>query len=85
MRLGLEKEGWRLAFANDIDPNKEEILPSELPDADRHFVPGDINCLSSSQIPNVSLATASFPAMIYRWPERGKDYREKLLGISKIH
>jgi DNA (cytosine-5)-methyltransferase 1 len=61
MRLGLEKEGWRLAFANDIDPHKEEIYRANFPDADRHFVPGDINGLSSSQIPNVSLATASFP------------------------
>jgi len=61
MRLGLELEGWRTIFANDIDPQKEEMYKAHFPDGNDHFVPGDINALSSSQIPTVGLATASFP------------------------
>jgi DNA (cytosine-5)-methyltransferase 1 len=61
MRLGLEREGWKVAFANDIDPQKEQMYRANFPDADRHFMPGDINGLSTSDIPTVSLATASFP------------------------
>ncbi len=61
MRLGLEREGWRIAFANDIDPQKEEMYRANFPDADRHFVLGDIHALPVSKIPTVALATASFP------------------------
>lgn len=61
MRLGLEKEGWRVVLANDIDEQKEEMYRANFPDADRHFKLGDINGLISSEIPRFGLATASFP------------------------
>src|SRR5256886_4951457 len=61
MRLGLEKEGWKIAFANDFDPQKEKMYRANFSDADQHFEPGNINGLSPSEIPTVSLATASFP------------------------
>jgi DNA (cytosine-5)-methyltransferase 1 len=61
MRLGLEHEGWTIAFANDIDPQKEEMYRANFPDADEHFKAGDINGLFPSEIPEVTLATASFP------------------------
>jgi DNA (cytosine-5)-methyltransferase 1 len=61
MRLGLEREGWRIAFANDIDPQKEEMYRANFPDADRHFALGDIHALPVPKIPMVALATASFP------------------------
>ncbi len=61
MRLGLEKAGWKIAFANDIDPTKESIYQTHFNDPVNHFHLGDIHQLKGSQIPNVSLATASFP------------------------
>ncbi len=61
MRLGLEKAGWKVVLANDIDQQKEKMYRANFPDADSHFKPGDINGLIPSQIPRFSLATASFP------------------------
>ncbi len=60
MRLGLERTGWRVSFANDIDPKKEEIYQAHFGRED-HFVLGDIHCLNPSDVPPVTLATASFP------------------------
>lgn len=61
MRLGLERGGWRIAFANDIDPQKEEMYRANFSDADQHFLLGDIHQIPSGEIPSVALATASFP------------------------
>lgn len=61
MRLGLEKAGWQIAYANDIDPTKENIYSKHFNDPENHFHLGDIHKLKGSQVPNVSLATASFP------------------------
>ena len=61
MRLGLEKAGWKIAFANDIDPTKKSIYCKHFDDPENHFHLGDIHKLKGSQLPNVSLATASFP------------------------
>jgi DNA (cytosine-5)-methyltransferase 1 len=61
MRLGLERAGWKAAFANDIDPDKLEMYHAQFPDADQHFVLGDIHKLPAASLPGASLATASFP------------------------
>jgi DNA (cytosine-5)-methyltransferase 1 len=61
MRLGLEKEAWTIMLANDIDPQKEQMYRANFPDADAHFKSGDIDSLLPSEIPEVTLATASFP------------------------
>src|SRR5262249_2841779 len=61
MRLGLERQGWRVTFANDIDPRKEAMYTTNFHDAEPHFVPGDVHALSAEAIPDVTLATASFP------------------------
>lgn len=61
MRLGLEKAGWQIKFANDIDLTKEGIYQNHFKDSVNHFYLGDIHQLKGSQIPDVSLATASFP------------------------
>ena len=61
MRLALEREGWHLAFANDIDANKAEMYRANFPDAADHLVLGDIHQIPPSEIPTVTLATASFP------------------------
>src|SRR3989338_7967914 len=61
MRMGLEQEGWTVAFANDIADDKEEMYKAHFEDAIPHFVREDIHKLEASDIPTVSLATASFP------------------------
>src|SRR5437773_10841565 len=60
MRIGLENEGWRIAFANDIDRDKWQMYKDNFGDTGE-FVVEDIHKLKPAQIPTVSLATASFP------------------------
>lgn len=61
MRIGLEQAGWEIRFANDIDPMKERLYNAHFQDEDNHFLLGDIHELRSEDIPDVALATASFP------------------------
>ena len=61
MRMGLEREGWTVAFANDIAEDKYEMYSEHFHDAKSHFVLDDIHKLSAEAIPTVALATASFP------------------------
>jgi DNA (cytosine-5)-methyltransferase 1 len=61
MRLGLERQGWRVAFANDIDARKEAMYAAHFRDAEPHFILGDVHALAAKAIPDVTLATASFP------------------------
>ncbi len=61
MRLGLEQAGWKIMFANDIDPVKQKIYLNHFKDKQNHFQLGDIHELLSQEIPTVTLATASFP------------------------
>jgi DNA (cytosine-5)-methyltransferase 1 len=61
MRLGLERHGWRVAVANDIDPRKESMYAAHFRDAEPHFILGDVHDLPAGAIPGVTLATASFP------------------------
>src|ERR1043166_7439366 len=61
MRLGLERAEWKIIFANDIDGEKEEMYGANFPDAEEHFLLGDIHELPASDVPTVALATASFP------------------------
>jgi DNA (cytosine-5)-methyltransferase 1 len=60
MRMGLEKKGWRVAFANDIDPDKRQMYLDQFGNSE-DFIPGDVHKLRPSQVPTVALATASFP------------------------
>jgi DNA (cytosine-5)-methyltransferase 1 len=61
MRMGLERMGWTVAFANDIDQQKYEMYESQFPDASFHWANDDVHQLPSARVPVVSLATASFP------------------------
>lgn len=61
MRIGLENQGWRIRFANDIDPDKYEMYHLNFQDADKHFMLKDVHRLHASDVPDVTLATASFP------------------------
>jgi DNA (cytosine-5)-methyltransferase 1 len=60
MRIGLEKAGWHFALANDIDRDKWQMYTDHFGDTGE-FIVEDIHKLKSSQVPTVSLATASFP------------------------
>ena len=60
MRIGLERAGWRVVFANDIDEDKRRMYADHFGD-DAHFARKDVHLLKASEVPMVALATASFP------------------------
>lgn len=60
MRIGLERAGWRIAFANDIDEDKWQMYRDHFGDTGE-FVVGDVHQLDVGGVPDVALATASFP------------------------
>ncbi len=59
VRLALERQGFRVAFANDIDPAKLEIYRDNFGADDFHL--GDIHQLDAAALPACDLFTASFP------------------------
>jgi DNA (cytosine-5)-methyltransferase 1 len=61
MRMGLEQEGWRAVFANDIAQDKFQMYRDHFSENDDHFLIGDIHELDAAQVPTVGMATASFP------------------------
>lgn len=61
MRMGLDQAGWKVLWANDIDEDKMEMYRGHYASDDAHFHLGDIHAISPEDIPNVALATASFP------------------------
>ncbi len=60
VRLALERAGWRVVFANDIDPKKAEMYRHNWPEDD-HLVVGDIHAIKAGEVPSCTLFTASFP------------------------
>ncbi len=60
MRIGLERAGWRVTFANDIDEDKQRMYADNFGD-DADFVLKDVHLLKAFDIPTIALATASFP------------------------
>jgi DNA (cytosine-5)-methyltransferase 1 len=58
MRYAFERQGWRVAFANDIDPKKQQMYAAHFGDS---FAVRDIHHVKAEEVPSVSLATASFP------------------------
>lgn len=61
VRMGLEAEGWTLAYANDIDESKRQMYEAHFGAGAGHLHMGDIHRIDASTIPDVDLATASFP------------------------
>jgi len=61
MRMGLEKEGWKIAFANDIAADKYAMYSGHFQDTTSHFILDDVHKLNVDSVPTVTLATASFP------------------------
>lgn len=61
VRMGLERQGWTLDYANDIDPEKRAMYDAHFGDADSHFALADVHDVAGTDLPTVDLATASFP------------------------
>lgn len=61
VRMGLELQGWSIAFANDLDKQKYEMYEAHFGDAKKHFILDDVHELPATKVPTVTLATASFP------------------------
>src|SRR5262245_31226125 len=61
VRMAAERAGWKVFFANDISPKKFEIYRKNF--GSEHFYLGDIRNIKGSSIPDISLATASFPCI----------------------
>jgi hypothetical protein len=59
VRLALEDHGFKVVFANDIDPDKLEIYRANFGDHD--FRLGDIHKINAVEVPDCDLFTASFP------------------------
>jgi len=60
MRIGLDKAGWKTVFANDIAEDKLKMYSDHFGECEE-FLLGDIHKIDASQVPQVDLATASFP------------------------
>lgn len=78
VRLGLEQAGWDIIFSNDWEYNKFKMYSAHFQDASQHYRVQDIFSVSSSDIPNTLLATASFPCI-------DLSLAGKLKGISGQH
>lgn len=59
MRLGLEGAGIETVWANDIEPSKRDLYVANFGDAE--FELADVRDVVGAGIPDVDIATASFP------------------------
>ncbi len=61
VRVGLESRNWRVIYANDIDLNKHQMYSDHFGNDDEAFDLRDVKDVRGFDIPDVTLATASFP------------------------
>lgn len=64
VRMGLERAGFRVVWANDIEPVKHAVYASNFGDrdgTDETFALKDVWSVSADEVPDVALATVSFP------------------------
>jgi len=59
VRAAAEPEGFEVIFANDIAPDKHTMYVANF--GATHFVLDDVRNIRGDQIPDIDLATASFP------------------------
>lgn len=62
VRMAMEKAGFQVVWANDIDPVKYKLYAANFDAA--HFVLGDVTdpaSVNGDMIPDIDVATASFP------------------------
>lgn len=63
VRLGLETAGWHIRFANDFSEAKYEMYSAYFEDAPQHYHLKNIFDINPIDVPNTTLATASFPCI----------------------
>ncbi len=56
-----DREGWTTVWANDLDEKKWEMYRANFNDGACEFVLGDVHAVNGQDIPDIDLATASFP------------------------
>jgi len=61
MRMGLDHEGWTTVWANDLDEKKWEMYRDNFAEGVCDFVLDDVHQIDGKDIPDIELATASFP------------------------
>jgi len=61
MRMGLDREGWATVWANDLDEKKWEMYRANFNEGACEFVLDDVHKVDGKDIPDIDLATASFP------------------------
>jgi DNA (cytosine-5)-methyltransferase 1 len=87
VRLALERQGWHIAFANDIEPNKAEMYRHNWP-KDDHLVVGDIHAIEADDVPTCDLFTASFPcndlSIAGRWEGLNGKESSAFWGLVRI-
>lgn len=87
MRLALERQGWTIEFANDIDPDKAQIYLANWPN-DNHLAIGDVHALKADDIPTCELFTASFPcndlSIAGRWDGLNGKESSAFWGLIRI-
>lgn len=59
VREALQRAGWDVVYANDVEPFKRDLYVENF--GSRDFVLGDVRNVHGSEIPDIELATASFP------------------------
>jgi DNA (cytosine-5)-methyltransferase 1 len=59
VRAGLAEAGFRVVWANDVDASKRALYVANFDATD--FVLGDVQLVRGDELPDVELATASFP------------------------
>jgi DNA (cytosine-5)-methyltransferase 1 len=57
--MALAEAGFEVVFANDIEPTKHKLYVANF--GDEHFSLADVRSVRAADIPDVELATASFP------------------------
>lgn len=63
VRLGLERAGWDIIFANDWAREKFDMYAAYFPEAKDHYALKSVFDLSQTDVPDSLLATASFPCI----------------------
>ncbi len=63
VRLGLERAGWKICFANDFSTEKFDMYATYFNDAEEHYVVKDVFDILPQNVPKTLLATASFPCI----------------------
>lgn len=64
VRMGLERAGFKVAWANDIEPDKAQMYQGHFRDVEDHYVVKDIAAVNAEHLPEgLSLAWASFPCI----------------------